>query len=156
MTFEEQAAVLEKVCDEFITSYENALPRIARRGFQPILDELEKLVGMVGTGKAVDIAVFAYPVTGEGLRSSQPTGLWGVISWNKEKKGFGYAMRAIAHPSPNSVIVVGLPGTREVTMEDIVELNVKPSEMAQHLKNLAASIEFQKAFEQTTQPMAKA
>ena len=147
-------AELERACDLYLNSYREALPRIARRGFQPIIDALNRLLDDSGEDTTV---IFHYPVE-NGLRapSTSKSNTYGVLVWSKRRNTFGFAVSKELFRLGHMTLQVGLEGYRAVSMEDIVELGVKPWEIAEFLKQEAVTASFYTSMKNVTQPVAKA
>jgi hypothetical protein len=155
MDMQGRASALEQACNAFISSYSDALPRIAMRGLQPILAAAESLSELLTNRN--DILIFRYPLDESGKRSEDESSTrWAIVVWLKEEKSFGWTVRAYVKVAPNMVFEGGLPGYRQVTIEDLVELKVRPVEIAEFLKSQASAVGFSEAQSQATQPTAKA
>jgi hypothetical protein len=149
------AESIEKECDHFLGTYREALPRVARRGLQPLLDLLAKL-----TNSGV-VELFRYPLSSAGLRviDGAESITYGRIVWgpvNNGEMALGFTVRPNVHIPEGILAALGLDAYRIVTLDEIIELGVQPWELVENVKRAAARLEFSLEAGKATQKMAQA
>ena len=160
MNLEEKVRSLEKVCEEFLAGPQDFLPRVMRRHMQPVLDALKELAQ--GTGDPVKIqTIFQYPIR-QGVRGKEeePADALGVIGYKLDSNEFVWKI-VPAVMTPAGIVFVALINSdgqqyRIVSIEDVIELGISPSEIVSFVKTIAGRVAMDQAQSQATQKPATA
>jgi hypothetical protein len=150
-----KALRLEEACTFFLNNYKEALPRVGVRALQPVLDALTELVRATPVEGSTKIQVHAYPRPTP-VEDGLVVDALALIFFDVNEKTFHWKL-VVPVATPEGIKLAGLPGDRTVTIEDLIELDVTLTQLAESIKTLAARVQAAQVTEMTWgQPVGKA
>jgi hypothetical protein len=141
---------LEDACNDFLGVHTDALPRVARRWMQPVLDAYVSLAKSEDSDVEA-VTIFRYP-TVNGLRAEEAGPDTDSVVFILYVPDTGkFSRRVFVRPPLPSLL-----GGRELSLEDIRELGVTPAEIVSYIKMACKEVIAEGYLKMATQKPARA
>jgi hypothetical protein len=152
---------LETECDRFLSTYGEALPRVARRGMTPVLAALTELFrDAFKESKLPPILVFSYRISPDTKTRNDKADphLVGHVVYIPDRDVLGWKVKPNIMSFMDLIVLAVTPLTdwRDVSLEDLLELGVTPVELVESIKRTAETINFYELASKATQKTALA
>lgn len=154
-----QAAALEQACDAFLELRQDVKPSVALRNMRPVLEALHGLVR--ATEQPVTIqTIFQYPLLKGARAKGNEADAMAVVGYKLDTSEFVWRVLPVAMTPAGMAFLAIMdargPNYRVVSMEDLVELGIAPTEIVDFIKTMAGQVTLDQMKTSFTQKPASA